>query len=141
MRDVAREKAEKLRDAAKAASSLTRAAKEAGRELVASKPFTRFDQEAGSAVSPELATALFNAKVNQPIVAPTSSGFAVASVTKILPDDPGKHPEAAKALEQQLEHAQASDAIAQFLNALRKRYSVEINRAAVESVAGINSGG
>jgi len=65
----------------------------------------------------------------------------VAVVTKVVPADPGKDKEATEGLKNQIEQALAGDAIGQFLDALRKRYSVEINRAAVESVAGISSGG
>lgn len=141
VQSFASEQAETLRDAAKAASSLAQAAKTSGRKVVTSKPFSRFIRPPGSPVSGELSTALFSAKKGVPVIAPTPTGIAVATVTKIIAAEPSKNKEEADSLRDQLKSALTTDAISQYLASLRKRYSVVINRKAVDYLAGVTTGG
>ena len=138
-----RKKAEKLQKAAKAAASLKRAIKSSGgkRKIVTSKPFTRFIREPGSRVSNELSSALFGAKKGDIVVAATPTGFAVGSLKEVIPADPKKNKAEAEDLKTQLRSALTTDAISQYLASLRQRYPVEINRTALDYIAGRNSGG
>ncbi|MBT5047171.1 MAG: hypothetical protein HOM58_01615 [Rhodospirillaceae bacterium] len=141
VQSFAGEQAKKLREAAKSASSLEQVARTSGRKIVTSKPFSRFIREPGSSVSGELSTALFAAKKGVPVIGATPTGMAVATVTKIIPAEPNKNKQEADSLKDQLKSALTNDAISQYLASLRKRYSVVINRQAVDYLAGVTTGG
>jgi peptidyl-prolyl cis-trans isomerase D len=141
IQSATRKLADKLQNAAKAAASLRRAAKSNRRKIVTSKPFTRFIREPGSRVSNELSTALFGAKKGDIVVGATPTGFAVASLKEIIPADPKKNQADARNLKEQLRSALTTDALSQYLAALRQQYKVDINRTALDSIAGGNSGG
>jgi peptidyl-prolyl cis-trans isomerase D len=136
-----RKKAEKLQQEAKAAASLARAIKSSGQKIVTSKPFSRFSREPGSPVSNELSTALFGAKKGEIVIGATPNGFAVASLKEIVPADPKKNKSDAENLKTQLRSSLTTDAISQYLASLRQRYPVEINRTALDYIAGRNTGG
>lgn len=137
----ASEQAEKLREAAKGSVSLAAAAKTAEREVKTSKPFSRFIRPPGSPVSGELSTALFAAKKGDAVIGPTQTGVAVATITKIIPAELNKNKAEADNLKEQLKSALTTDAISQYLASLRQRYSVVINRTAVDYLAGVTTGG
>jgi len=141
LQSATRKQAEKLQQEAKAAASLQRAAKASSRKIVTSKPFTRFIREPGSPVSNELSTALFEAKKGDIVVGATPTGYAVAALKEIIPADPKTNQADAENLEEQLRNALTTDAITQYLASLRQRYPVEINRAALDYIAGRNPGG
>ena len=141
VQSATRKLAEKLQKAAQAASSLSKAAKAEKRGITTSKPFTRFIREPKSKVSNELSTALFGAKKGDIVVGAAQHGFAVASLKEIMPADPKKNEADAKNLKEQLQSALTTDALSQYLAALRQRYPVEINRTALDNIAGRNSGG
>jgi peptidyl-prolyl cis-trans isomerase D len=136
IQSATRKIAEKLQQEAKAAASLTRAAKATKRKIVTSKPFTRFIREPHSPVSTELSTALFGAKKGDIVVGATPNGFAVASLKEIEPADPKKNKADAENLKEQLRTALTTDALAQYLASLRQRYAVEINRTALDYIGG-----
>lgn len=141
VQSFANDQAQKLRDAAKASSSLAQAAKTAGLTFVTSKPFSRFIREPDSPVSGELSTALFAAKKGDFVIGPTQTGVAVAAVTKVIPAEPSKNKEEADSLKEQLQSALTADAISLYLASLRKRYSVVINQRAIDYISGANTGG
>ena len=141
IQSATRKKAEKLQAAAKAAASLKRAVKSSGHKIFTSKPFTRFIREPRSPVSNEISSALFGARKGDIVVGATPTGFAVASLKEIIPADPKKNKADAENLKTQLRSALTTDAISQYLVSLRQRYPVEINRAALDYIAGRNTGG
>jgi peptidyl-prolyl cis-trans isomerase D len=141
IQSATRKKAEKLQNKAKAAASLARAIKSSGQKIVTSKPFTRFIREPGSPVSNELSTALFGAKKGEIVVGLAPTGFAVASLKDIIPADPKKNKADAENLKTQLKSALTTDAISQYLASLRQRYPVNINRTALDYIAGRNPDG
>ena len=75
------------------------------------------------------------------MVGATLTGFAVASLKEIIPADPKKNKADAEDLKTQLRSALTTDAISQYLVSLRQRYPVEINRTALDYIAGRNTGG
>jgi peptidyl-prolyl cis-trans isomerase D len=135
-----RKRAEKLQEAAKATGSLTKAAKAAKLRVITSKPFTRFIREPNSTVSSELSTALFGAKKGEMVVGAAKNGFAVAVLKKIMPADLNANKADAKNLKEQLKTALTTDALAQYLAALRQRFPVEINQTALDNIANRNTG-
>ena len=141
IQSATRKKAEKLQAAAKAAASLKRAVKSSGHKILTSKPFTRFIREPRSPVSNEISSALFGARKGDIVVGATPTGFAVASLKEIIPADPKKNKADAENLKTQLRSALTTDAISQYLVSLRQRYPVEINRTALDYIAGRNTGG
>ena len=141
IQSATRKKAEKLQAAAKAAASLKRAVKSSGHKILTSKPFTRFIREPRSPVSNEISSALFGARKGDIVVGATPTGFAVASLKEIIPADPKKNKADAEDLKTQLRSALTTDAISQYLVSLRQRYPVEINRTALDYIAGRNTGG
>ena len=141
IQSATRKKAEKLQAAAKAAAPLKRAVKSSGHKILTSKPFTRFIREPRSPVSNEISSALFGARKGDIVVGATLTGFAVASLKEIIPADPKKNKADAENLKTQLRSALTTDAISQYLVSLRQRYPVEINRTALDYIAGRNTGG
>lgn len=133
----AERKAQKLLERAKA-TSLDAAAAEAGYEVKESKPFSRFIRDPDSPVSNALADTLFAAKQGDLVTAPAGDGMAVARLEKVIAAKPGENKSEAETLENELEDAIANDAVAQLVAALRQQYSVSVNRAAVDIVAGTN---
>ena len=71
----------------------------------------------------------------------TPGGFAVATLKEIIPADLQKNKADAQNLRDQLRTELTTDAISQYLASLRQRYPVEINRTALDYIAGRNSGG
>jgi len=141
VQSATRKLAEKLQKAAQTSSSLSKAAKVEKRKFVTSKPFTRFIREPNSLVSNELSTALFGAEKGDIVVGAAKHGFAVASLKEVMPADPKKNEADANNLKEQLRSALTTDALSQYLAALRQRYPVEINRTALDNIAGRNPGG
>ena len=70
----------------------------------------------------------------------TPKGFAVASLKEIIPANPNENKPDADNLKNQLRSALTTDAISQYLASLRQRYPVEINRSALDYIAGRNTG-
>lgn len=141
LHSTARAKAETLQKAAKAAGSLARAAKTGEHKLMTSEPFSRFRREPDSPVSAELSAALFSAKPGEVVVAEAPGGYGVASVSKVLPAEPGKNTDEMQNLRAELKSALATDTVSQYIAALRKQYPVTINRAALDAATGVDSGG
>jgi len=132
---AAEEKAQKLLERAKA-TSLAAAAKQAGLEVKRSKPFSRFIRDPSSPVSGELAEALFSASQGEIVIAPAENGMTVARLEKVIEAKPGENAAEAENLHKELEAAMGNDTIAQLISALRVQYTVKINSAAVDLIAG-----
>jgi peptidyl-prolyl cis-trans isomerase D len=141
LNSTARAKAETLQKAAKSAGSLAQAAKTGEHKLVTSEPFSRFRRDPDSPISAELSAALFSAKSGEVVVAEVPGGYGVASVTKVLPAEPGNNREEMQNLRAELKSALANDTVSQYIAALRKQYPVTINRAALDAATGVDSGG
>ena len=137
--DRARKEAEAIRDDAKALGSLARAAEKKGLKAVTSTPFSRFIREPSSPVTDALAAELFRLKPGGVALAESDKGFVVGELKTITPADPAQNKDERKTIEDQLHTALADDLINQYIAALKQRYTVKINREAVDSV--VSTGG
>lgn len=117
----------------KGGRTLADAAREAGlgvRELGA---ITR-DQR-GGAIPPELLAPLFELKVNEPTMAQTQDGYAVAQLLEVTRPDPGTDAAALARLKTEVTQAMAGDLETEYVAALRNRADVRINPRLVDSLA------
>ncbi len=136
----ARKKAAAILDAAKTSGSLKQAAEKAGLSVVASQPFTRFIRDPNSSVSPSLSPELFKIKPGALAMAASGDGYAVGALKNIIPADPGANKAETDALRNQLQANIANDQVDQYLNGLRKRYSVKTFPSAIQTLVSGRSG-
>lgn len=139
-RKMTETRAKKLGEAAKAAGGIPAAAKAAGLTVKNTKPFSRFIRPEGSAISDALSSELFKVAKGGIVTAPDDKGYAVAELTGIIAAEPGKNQAEADALASQIKSVLASDSIAQFLTGLQDKYTVQVNRGAVQSLVTGQSG-
>ena len=137
--DRARKEAEAIRDDAKALGSLAKAAEKKGLKAATSAPFSRFIREPSSPVSDTLAAELFRVKPGGVAMAESDQGFVVAELKSVTPADPAQNKDERKTIEDQLHTALNDDLLNQYIAALKQRYTVKINREAVDSV--VSTGG
>ncbi|WP_043339736.1 SurA N-terminal domain-containing protein [Belnapia moabensis] len=127
------ERAAGLLAAVKGGKTLTEAAREAGfgvRELGA---ITR-DQRDGP-VPAEILAPLFELKANEPTMARTRDGFAVAQLLEVTRPDPAADPAALARLKTETSQAMAGDLETEYVAGLRNRADVRINARLLDSLA------
>jgi peptidyl-prolyl cis-trans isomerase D len=81
-----------------------------------------------SKTAPAVVAALFGVKPGQATFAPSTDGFVVAQLMQIQPADPAKDKPGVDALSHQLNQQMQSELLAEFDQALRRRFPVEINQ-------------
>lgn len=128
--NVAKEKADALVAAVKAGTQLLDAAKEAGLEVATEEGFTRFDANLPKPVISDL----FSAKVNDVVSGESTDGYVVAVLSEVKPLSGADNDAAINALQVELANSLTGDLQGQFVNALRSRYSVSIDRGMVNSL-------
>lgn len=129
-----KKRAEALMARAKATGSLQAAAKENDLTSRTSKPFTRFNLDPASQMPESLVQPLFTAKQGGLAMSPYDQGYAVARLKDIKSARPEADGEAYRNLGKSLRTAMAQDFVDQFTDALRQRYTVSIDRRAVEAL-------
>jgi peptidyl-prolyl cis-trans isomerase D len=129
---AAKKKAAELLDKIKAGGSLTTVAKAAALKVQRSKPFTRVSRAAGSRIPPALARDLFALRPGQAAMGRNRQGYAVAQLVDIQAASPSSDNEGLKGLRNRLHSAVAEDVMAQYAAALRNRYTVSIDRGAID---------
>ena len=132
--DEVRKRAEALMAAAKTQGSLSAAAKEKGIEIKTSKPFSRFIQDPGAALPTSLVGEMFKAEPRGIAMAADDKGYAVAELKSIAHPQAADNAEEYKSIGNSLQAAINSDLINQFADALRQRYTVTIDRQAVDTL-------
>ncbi len=130
--EAAKKKAGEILDKVKGGAALAQVAKDAGLRLRSSQPFTRINRAAGSVVPPALAAELFGLRPGETAMAPSAEGYAVAQLKDIRSASPAADKTALDGLKQRLGAAVADDVLAQFASALRSRYTVRIDRGAID---------
>lgn len=78
-----------------------------------------------------LVAKIFDTDAGKAVYARAASGYMVAQVKEVQPADPAKDSEAVQRLSQQLTPALREDLLQQFDSALRQRYPVSVDQAAV----------
>ncbi len=132
--EAARKKAQSVTERLAGGAKLPEFAADVGREVRTTDPFTRDGDGAGDHVSAALVEKLFALRVGDAAWAPTQSGTVVGVVREVKGANPLSDSAGVKSVTDRLRQAMASDLLAQFTNALRDRYPVEIDQAAVEDM-------
>jgi len=124
---------------AKQAKELAAAATEGKtlKEVAAAKNLTLgttppFGRTGSDALPAPVIARLFEAKPGAIVTAQANDGYYVAQVIDTKPADPTAEPAAVESLAKQLDNSVQADLMAQFGQALRQRYTVSIDRAAVD---------
>lgn len=127
-REAARERARSIVKRIENGESLDQIAKSEGLVVKDSKPFDRRGDGAKSAqITPPLVSDMFKIQPGQAAMDQSPDGFTVAQLKTIEPADPSKPGKLPTILGNQM----MGDVLAQLNNGLRKRFGVEIDRAAL----------
>ena len=128
--DAAKAKAEALLETVKGGKALKVAAEEASLAFTQEKNFTRQD----APLPKDVVSALFAAKVGEATSGVTQSGHMIAVLSDIKSTESADDQSAVNALRSELANGVSTDLQGQFVNALRTRYAIEIDRAMVNSL-------
>jgi peptidyl-prolyl cis-trans isomerase D len=132
--EEAKKRAQSVTERLSAGTQLSDLAREIGREVRITEPFTRDGDGAGDHVSAALVEKLFVQRVGKAAWAPTQDGAVVGVAKEVTAANPLSDSKGVKSVSDRLRQAMASDLLTQFTNALRDRYPVEIDQAAVEDM-------
>ncbi|WP_372620006.1 peptidylprolyl isomerase [Falsiroseomonas sp.] len=130
------ERAAALMAAMRGGQTLEAAAQAAGLRSERFGPFGREPTPGvpGLTLPPELLPPLFGANLNEPVMVPTQSGFAVAQLLEIVPPDPTAEAEALANARRAAQLQQAEDLEAQYAAALRARAAPRISPSLMQQV-------
>jgi peptidyl-prolyl cis-trans isomerase D len=128
--DAAKEIAGRLDEGAK----LTAIAGERGLEVQTTRPLTRSGNQQAGPAGRALASKLFEVKPGGAVTASVQDGMAVGRLTEVRPAKPAQNAEAVAALKEQLRQGLRSDVLAQYANALRQRYDVQVNQQLLDRI-------
>lgn len=129
--EVAKKKAGEIRDKVKNGNSLTKVARDVSLQVQRSKPFTRVNRATGSRIPPALAGKLFKLRPGGVAMTPSPEGYAVAQLNDVQAASPTSDNEGLQRLKKRMHGEVAEDIMAQYTSALRARYSVRIDRDAI----------
>jgi peptidyl-prolyl cis-trans isomerase D len=126
--------ADGIADAVKGGQSLDDVAALHGLKPFETKPLTRVGRD--NEQPPALTAKLFSAKRGEAVTAPASGneGYIVAVVKDVLPPDPAQEAVQKDAIARQLAPAMQSDMLDQYERALRSRFPVTVDQAALDRV-------
>lgn len=127
---LAQEKADALLAAVKGGKTLQVAAEEAGFTVESGEGFTRFDAPLPQSVVAKL----FTAKVDEAVNGQATDGYVVAVLKNIQAIEGADDENAINAMRRQLQESVTGDLQGQFVNALRDRYTVSVDRNLVNSL-------
>ncbi|MGF7177108.1 SurA N-terminal domain-containing protein [Azospirillum doebereinerae] len=121
--------AAKLKQGAEAAAQTV--STDAGASFAMTTPFTR-DARSVEGLPGDLVRKLFEAKPGEVVTGASADAQVVARLKEIVPADPAAPDAALAPLESTVTQGIESDLMAQFGNALRSRYPVEIHRQRID---------
>ena len=131
---LAKAKADTLAERARQGQPLARLAAEAGVTETEVPAVGRDRQaDAKSTLPQAFVSALFAAKTGETFVVRGPDGFLVGQLGDIRAADPAADQGAREREKQRLVQAMRSDLVQQYVSALRQRYPVSVNQAAIES--------
>lgn len=128
--DAAKKKADEIVAKIKEGTPIAKVAEEAELVLTSETNFTRMDAK----LPQDVVNALFDAKVGETAIGATRDAQVVAVLREIKSMDGESDKAQIEALRQEMVNAATNDLQTQFINALRSRYSVSIDRAMVNSL-------
>jgi len=125
--DAAKKKAEDIVAKIKSGTPIAQVAEEAGLVLTSEMNFTRTDAK----LPKDVVKTLFEGKVGDTAIGATQNGQIIAVLREIKSTDGDADKSQIEALRREMVNAVSNDLQTQFVNALRSRYSVNVDRAMV----------
>ena len=132
LNDVAKKTAQKIQNKARTNTTLKEVAKTFGLNSVKTGPVFRFGGRGSNVIPREILPRLFKAKIGDVVIAQTVEGYAVARLTDIKNEQKPADKKNFDKLQKMLSSALSDDLLQQYAKALRKEYSVSINKAALQ---------
>jgi peptidyl-prolyl cis-trans isomerase D len=130
---LAGEKANAIANRVNAGTALATVATEESLAIATSLPMTRTQGDSAANLPSSLTSGLFSLSPGSAIAGPVTNGFVVAVLKEIVPADPATDTELVAALRDQMQAGAAGDIVTSMAEALRGRYPVEIDEAALEA--------
>ncbi len=130
---AAKAEAEAIQAKVKGGATLAAAAGE-GAEVKTTQPFTREDRAAFGRPAASLVADLFKANAGDTAIALSGPGYIVAQLKSVVPADPVADAPAVAQVADALRQQIGADVYAQFNNALRSRFGVEVNQSIVDQM-------
>lgn len=130
---AARQAAEAIEAKVKGGATLAAAAGE-GAEIKTTEPFLREDRAAFGRPAVSLIGDLFKLKLGEAAMGQSGPDYIVAQLKSIVPADPATDTGAASQVSDQLRQALGTDVYAQFNNALRDRFGVEVKQPVIDQM-------
>lgn len=131
--EAAAKRAQALADEIGAGASLQDLATANGAEFRTTEPFTR-SGEGAAGLPAALVERMFAVRQGEVATAPSEDGQVIARLLRVDVPDPAANETQVARLRQQLDQSVASDLLAQFGNALRGQYGVEVNRETIDQM-------
>ncbi len=130
---AAKTEAEAIQVKVKGGATLAAAAGD-GVEVKTTQPFTRDDRAAFGRPAASLVADLFKASPGDTAIALSGPGYIVAQLKSVTPADPAADAAAVTQVADTLRQAIGADVYAQFNNALRDRFGVEVKQSVVDQM-------
>ncbi len=130
----AEEAAKALADKVGGGTDFAAAATEAGTSVVSTPPLLRTEDASAVGLAPEATARLFSLRPGEVAVVPAENGFAVIRLKELVAAVPSADPEGMKSVEGELARALGNEAVAGYENTLRRRYPVEIDPDALQTL-------
>ena len=115
-------------------ATLAQFASDRGLSVQTTQPLTRGDNRQAGAVARALAGKLFGIDVGGAVTAGVQDGVAVAQLKDVQAANPAENPDGLAQLRAQARQGLRSDVLAEFANALRNRYDVQVNRQLLDQI-------
>ena len=115
-------------------ATLAQFADDRGLSVQTTQPLTRGDNRQAGPVGRALAGQLFGIEVGGAVTAGVQDGVAVAQLKQVQAATPAENPDAVDQLRAQARQGLRSDVLAEFANALRNRYDVQVNQQLLDQI-------
>ncbi|MBK1668363.1 hypothetical protein CKO28_09985 [Rhodovibrio sodomensis] len=115
-------------------ATLAQFADDRGLSVQTTQPLTRGDNRQAGPVGRALAGKLFGIEVGGAVTAGVQNGVAVAQLKQVQAANPAENPDAVAQLRDQVRQGLRSDVLAEFANALRTRYDVQVNQQLLNQI-------
>jgi peptidyl-prolyl cis-trans isomerase D len=115
-------------------ATLAQFADDRGLSVQTTQPLTRGDNRQAGPVGRALAGQLFGIEVGGAVTAGVQGGVAVAQLKEVQAADPAENPDAVAQVRAQARQGLRSDVLAEFANALRNRYDVQVNQQLLDQI-------
>ncbi len=126
--------AEELLQRRRGGADLAAVAAEQGRPVVVTEPFRRDGSGAGTALPPELVSALFAATPNTPAKVTTEDTVWLGEVARVIEADPQADPAGLTAISASLTETLGGEVLDQLVSGLQRRHPVTVNQNVIDQI-------